>query len=151
MIYHLKNVPNDYQLLLHYFQTVDNDFGISLSRKVDLKEYTSKLLKYGYVYAIMDENRQDILSCIVFYCNDMDTHIAYFPLLSTRADARGKGYAKLLVNEMIQCCKQKGMCRIICDSVNPVAVKLYKSLGFTEYQVQRCEQLTKTFLKLDLI
>ena len=146
MIYHLKNVPNDYQLLLHYFQTVDNDFGISLSRKVDLKEYTSKLLKYGYVYAIMDENRQDILSCIVFYCNDMDTHIAYLPLLSTRADARGKGYAKLLVNEMIQCCKQKGMCRIICDSV-----KLYKSLGFTEYQVQRCEQLTKTFLKLDLI
>ena len=151
MIYHLKNVPNDYQLLLHYFQTVDNDFGISLSRKVDLKEYTSELLKYGYVYAIMDENRQDILSCIVFYCNDMDTHIAYLPLLSTRADARGKGYAKLLVNEMIQCCKQKGMCRIICDSVNPVAVKLYKSLGFTEYQVQRCEQLTKTFLKLDLI
>ena len=37
------------------------------------------------------------------------------------------------------------MCRIICDSVNPVAVKLYKSLGFTEYQVQRCEQLTKNF------
>ena len=134
MIYHLKNVPNDYQLLLHYFQTVDNDFGISLSRKVDLKEYTSKLLKYGYVYAIMDENRQDILSCIVFYCNDMDTHIAYLPLLSTRADARGKGDGKLLVNEMIQCCKQKGMCRIICDSVNPVAVKLYKSLGITEYQ-----------------
>lgn len=151
MIYHLKNAPNDYQLLLHYFQTVDNDFGISLSRKVDLKEYTSKLLKYGYVYAIMDENRQDLLSCIVFYCNDMDTHIAYLPLLSTRAHARGKGYAKLLVNEMIQCCKQKGMYRIICDSVNPVAVKLYKSLGFTEYQVQRCEQLTKTFLKLDLI
>lgn len=151
MIYHLKNESSDYQLLLQYFHAVDNDFEIFLSRKVDLKEYASKLLQNGYVYTVMNETKQNVLACIVFYCNDMETHVAYLPLLSTRADARGKGYAKLLVNEMIQCCREKGMYRILCDSVNPIAVKLYKSLGFTEYQVRRCEQLTKTFLKLDLI
>lgn len=47
MIYHLKNKSSDYQLLLQYFYVVDNDFEISLSRKVDLKEYASKLLQNG--------------------------------------------------------------------------------------------------------
>ena len=108
-------------------------------------------MQNGYVYAILNETKQNRLACGVFYCNDMDTHVAYLPLLSPRLDARGKGYAKLLLNEMIQCCKEKGMYRILCDSVNPIAVKLYKSLGFTEYQVKRYEQLTKIFLKLDLI
>lgn len=31
MIYHLKNVSNDYLLLLQYLQEIDNDFEISLS------------------------------------------------------------------------------------------------------------------------
>lgn len=42
MIYHLKNVSNDYLLLLQYLQEIDNDFEISLSQKVNLEEYVSK-------------------------------------------------------------------------------------------------------------
>lgn len=37
MIYHLKNVSNDYLLLLQYLQEIDNDFEISLSQKVNLE------------------------------------------------------------------------------------------------------------------
>lgn len=39
MICHLKNVSNDYLLLLQYLQEIDNDFEISLSQKVNLEEY----------------------------------------------------------------------------------------------------------------
>lgn len=109
MIYHLKNVSNDYLLLLQYLQEIDNDFEISLSQKVNLEEYVSKLLQNGYVYTVIDENKRNILACVGFYCNDMNTHIAYLSLLSTRMQARGKGYAKLLVNTMVECCKKRGM------------------------------------------
>lgn len=151
MIYHLKNVSNDYLLLLQYLQEIDNDFEISFSQKVNLEEYVSKLLQNGYVYTVIDENKRNILACVGFYCNDMNTHIAYLSLLSTRMQARGKGYAKLLVNTMVECCKKRGMYKIFCDSVNPIAVKLYKSCGFIQYKIESCERLTKTFLKLDLL
>ena len=122
MIYHLKNVSNDYLLLLQYLQEIDNDFEISLSQKVNLEEYVSKLLQNGYVYTVIDENKRNILACVGFYCNDMNTHIAYLSLLSTRMQARGKGYAKLLVNTMVECCKKRGMYKIFCDSVNPLSL-----------------------------
>ena len=73
MIYHLKNVSNDYLLLLQYLQEIDNDFEISLSQKVNLEEYVSKLLQNGYVYTVIDENKRNILACVGFYCNDMNT------------------------------------------------------------------------------
>ena len=41
MIYHLKNVSNDYLLLLQYLQEIDNDFEISLSQKVNLEDLSS--------------------------------------------------------------------------------------------------------------
>ena len=48
MIYHLKNVSNDYLLLLQYLQEIDNDFEISLSQKVNLEEYVYLLAELNY-------------------------------------------------------------------------------------------------------
>ena len=50
------------------------------------------------------------------------------------------------INMMIDKCKNVGMKYIYCDSINPIAIALYKSLGFIEYKVEE----EKSYLKLNL-
>lgn len=130
--------------LYKYLNDVDNDFGIPLSFKIDLKSFALKLIKYGQVYVIKEDKH--ITAMIGFYCNDNINNNAYLPILSTKEIARGKGYARILINMMIDKCKNVGMKYIYCDSINPIAIALYKSLGFIEYKVEE----EKSYLKLNL-
>lgn len=127
-----------------YLNDVDKDFGTPLSSKTDLISFASKLIKYGHVYVIKEG--YDIVAMIGFYSNDTINNNAYLPILSTKDRARGKGYARKLVSEMIDICKKDGMKTIFCDSINPIAISLYISLGFNEYKKEE----NKSYLKLKL-
>ncbi|WP_300549007.1 GNAT family N-acetyltransferase [uncultured Bacteroides sp.] len=130
MIRILHNTNQDYCLLVSYLHLVDKDFGIPLSQKQNLETYATKLLDKGIVTVVIEND--EIVSCIGFYCNDVDNGIAYVSMLSTLSKTRGKGYAKLLIGEMIELCKKKRFKSIISSSINPVAISLYKSVGYEE-------------------
>lgn len=138
-----KNI--DKELLVNYMESVDSDFGTPLSQKVNLESYCSKLLKYGMVYGIVENNQ--IVALTGFYCNDTVTMTAHLPLLSTKEAARGKGCAKTLMKKTLSVCRKYGMKRIYCDSVNPIAVKLYTSLGFKEYKQETLDGAVKKYLE----
>lgn len=128
MIIQLSNCENDCIRLLEYLKQVDTEFTIQLSQKVKLYDYAIKLLKYGVVFCIEENNI--IVAINGFYCNDIINNIAYLQILSTSQKVRGKGYAKLLINRMKEYCGELGIVKIRCDSINPFAIKLYQSLGF---------------------
>ena len=125
---------------------MDKDFGIPLSAKVDLEVYARKLLRYGHVLVVREEER--IWGVNGFYSNDTIGKIAHLPLLSVKAEARGKGYAKQLIAKMISVSRSDGMERIQCDSVNPVAVSLYKSFGFKELRAGIIHGMKIVYLEL---
>ncbi len=135
--------------LYHYFQEIDNDFEIPLSQKVDIHLYAARLLKNGYVLAVVEN--ENILSLIGFYCNDFKQKKGYVSILSTKKEQRGKGYAKTLVREMIKVCQQEGMSNVYVDTVNPQAATLYKSIGFVELYREKINGLEKIIFKYNIV
>lgn len=144
MLRQLTNTKNNLIELSNYLKEVEHDFGIPLNQKISICEYTLKLLKWGKVLGIA-ENGQTVAT-IAFYCNDTINKTAYLSLLTTKKIARGKGYAKILIREMISICSESNMDKICCDSVNPIAIKLYKSLGFKEIKKETIDTMSKTYM-----
>ena len=140
---------NDIQNLIQYLKDVDKDFGILLSEKVDLELYAIKLLNNGHVIAILNDVKS-IIGINCFYSNDQVNKTAYLPILSVKSEARGKGCAKQMISKMIDMCKKNGMKTISCNSINPIAVSLYKSFGFKEFRTERYNNFEKIYLSLSL-
>lgn len=148
MITKLSDTEQDRVSLLQYLKEVETDFETPLSQKIDIALFSSKILKYGNVIASYDNN---IIEAIVgFYCNDFQNYIAAISILSTKESARGKGLARKLLLETISICKEHSMKGIIVDSVNPIAIYLYKSLGFLTYESSSANNTTKEYLRLTL-
>lgn len=146
----LKNNEHNARILVNYLNEVDHDFKIPLSEKISLKDFALKILSNGYVLAVLD-NKNFLVGVNCFYCNDEIHKTAYFIVLSVKKNCQGKGYAKQLIFEMINICKQKGMVKICCETVNPIAASLYESIGFKVYKSEYCNNLLKKYLTLSLI
>lgn len=140
MIVKLDYNENDRNILVDYLIETDEDFGIPLSDKVNIPLFAEKILSKGHVYMVFEDNIYCAMIC--FYCNDIIEKKAFLPILSTKANARGKGYAKQLIMLMINVCSLYKMKYIICDSINPIAVSIYKSLGFKTYK-ESCDNGTR--------
>ena len=63
----LKDCEEDQKLLIEYLRSVDEDFYIPLSNKVDLVSFSTKLLKYGFVIYV---NHGRIEALLGGYAND---------------------------------------------------------------------------------
>ena len=144
----LVDAEKDKKLLLSYLIRVNDSFGVPLTQKVQLPDYISKLLRFGCVLVMIEGD--EILSCVAFYCNDMENRIAYCVLVSTLPQAQGKGYARLLINEMIKICKSKSFVSIETSSINPIAIALYKSVGYKVVKEEQEGNKTKVTLKYKL-
>lgn len=146
----LKNNEFNTQILVNYLCEVDCDFKTPLSKKINLKDFALKILSNGHVFAILDSHNS-VISVNCFYCNDEINKTAYLILLSVKKEYQGKGYAKQLVLDMINFCRQKGMVKICCETVNPIAASLYESIGFQIYKSEYCNNIIKKYLQLSLI
>ncbi len=134
-------------LLIQYLKDVDLDFSIPLSQKIELDSYAEKLLTYGNIHVSIEDDQ--IEAIIGYYSNDFERYTAVLSILSTKEKARGKGIAKKLVIEAIDVCKKNQMKHFIVDSVNPIAINLYKSLGFKLFKTEIINGLIKEYLVLD--
>ena len=148
MITKLNNTEDQKKALAQYLHEVDKDFGIPLSNKTDLDTYVIKLLENGVV--LVFSKNGNINGIITGYCNDIENGNAIISLLSVRKQYRGLGISRQLVNAMIDTCRQAEMKRIHVDSINPVAVALYKSSGFQVNRVEMNNGIHKTYLEFQL-
>lgn len=113
--------------LYGFFQEIDNDFSPSLSSKVDIEEYTIKILNNAELIADVDH---ELRGLVVLYCNDVLKKKAYIPLCGVRKDYRGNGIARNLMIRAIETARIRGMKVLGIHSNNEIALNLYKSLGF---------------------
>ena len=61
---------------------------------------------------------------------NLNSDIAYVCSIYTKEEYRNKGYSKLLLNEVIEDAKKRGLTRFKLSSHNEIAIKLYKKFGF---------------------
>lgn len=62
--------------------------------------------------------------------NNLNSDIAYVCSIYTKEEYRNKGYSKLLLNEVIEDAKKRGLTRFKLSSHNEIAIKMYKKFGF---------------------
>ena len=62
--------------------------------------------------------------------NNLNSDIAYVCSIYTKEEYRNKVYSKLLLNEVIEDAKKRGLTRFKLSSHNEIAIKLYKKFGF---------------------
>lgn len=148
MIIKLSNNDTDIQILTDYLEDVDSDFEIPLSSKVNLFEFASKALAYGHVFIAREDDLY--VALVTMYCNDKINAKAFLPILSVKESHRGKGIARQLVSIVINVARLYEMETLCVDSVNPIAIGLYKSIGFKTIDVDESHGLRKEFLQLPI-
>lgn len=62
--------------------------------------------------------------------NNLNSDIAYVCSIYTKEEFRNKGYSKLLLNELINDAKKRGLTRFKLSSHNEIAIKMYEKFGF---------------------
>lgn len=145
MIQILNNTVETPKKLTQYLREVDKDFEIPLSNKVDLGIYATKLLTYGIVIVSLDCGHFN--GMLAGYCNDTKSGNATISILSVKKHSRGQGISHQLISKMIDTCRKAGMRKILVDSVNPLAISSYQSLGFQIIKGESNDDRKKTFLQ----
>ena len=115
--------------LLNFLQNIDADFNPPLSSKVYLPDYVKKITDKADL--ILDYDGNEISGLVVMYCNDLVNKKAYIPLVGVSSRYRNRGIARKLMARAIRLVKEKGFKIVGIHSNNPVAIKLYESLGFS--------------------
>ena len=86
--------------LYQYLTAVDKDFNPVLSSKIDLKQYTERIVEKAKICcALSDED--NIIGVVAFYANDFEKQYAYIPLVSVSAEYRRQGIARKLMEEVL--------------------------------------------------
>ena len=131
VIFKLRNTEENQVRLFHYLQTIDSEFVIPLSGKVDLNEYAKKILAHGIVLVTFSNGK--ISSMIGAYCNDKTNHISYVPILTISKQAQLDGFhSRDYLEPLIKLLHDAGMKKFYCQTANRTVAILYKRLGFTE-------------------
>ncbi|MBO5505642.1 MAG: GNAT family N-acetyltransferase [Clostridia bacterium] len=119
-----------------FLKKVDSNFPVPLSKRQDLKFLSEKLTDKGTLCIATDDG--NIVSMVGGYTENIIDNKAYISVVATLKEYSGKGFAKRLVREFIEVCKEKNIDAAHLYTVhnNTVAVNMYKSLGFLEWKIK---------------
>ena len=113
--------------------TTSFSFANKLQKEITADSINSSSKLFGYI-----EN-EEIVSVAAYEVlkrlptpkiNNLNSDIAYVCSIYTKEEYRNKGYSKLLLNEVIEDAKKRGLTRFKLSSHNEIAIKLYKKFGF---------------------
>lgn len=124
--------------LYNFLKDIDEDFTPCLSSKVNLSEYIVKI--HNHAELIVDQ-AVSLRGLVILYCNDVVNFKAYITLVGVRREFRGMGIARKMMVEAIQKAQDNGMKVIGIHSNNPIALNLYKTLGFVTKEFGEREYL----------
>ena len=128
--------------LLEFLVSIDHDFNPPLSSKVELHDYVAKIMASAEL--MLDYDCDKVIGKVVVYCNDYAGKKAYIPLVGVLHEYRNKGVAKKLMSDAILLAEKRDFSSIGIHSNNPVAVRLYESLGFVVVEHGERSYLEKT-------
>lgn len=116
--------------LVTFLERIDAQLPTPLSSRVELNAYADKVIAHGRVLAV--EEKDKIVSALLFYCNDREHQNAYITLLGTLAGHEGKGLGRRLMREMESVARQEGMKRVCLDTEksNSRALAFYSRCGY---------------------
>lgn len=102
----------------------------AIASKVNLKEYSEKLLEQASLAFAVNENV--IAGMIAFYCNDFNSKQAYISYFAIDDLHKGKGLGRKLLSNCIAQCQEVNMNSIKVETWagNAAGIHLYNSLGF---------------------
>ena len=127
----IKKLDEKYlEKLNNFLNEIDSDFPIPLSEKVDLFEFSKKILSLGIVFAEFDGDT--ICGAILFYANDTETKTAYVSVLGVLKSHRKKGIAQRLLSECIKTLSEMDFktVSLYTHKTNLGAIALYEKNGF---------------------
>lgn len=123
----------DFNEVKSFIINSDHDFTPSLSSRVNLTEYTTKLINNSVLFSI---SRNEVIHALVAcYANNHVEKIAYIPYIAVSKKYRGLGYSKLLLNYLIDYLINHDFKSVsLTVKKNSTAYNLYKKYGFIEKQ-----------------
>ena len=97
----------------------------------DVAVYAQKLLDLAEFIICAD--RGAIQGFIAFYCNDLNSKMAFISFVLVTPEARGQGLARSLVQFVLSRAKSRGFtrCRLEVATKNEAAFALYRQMGFS--------------------
>lgn len=104
------------------------DFLPPLLPRIDVDLYYEKLSKLATSVVCMDGDK--MVGIVAVYCNNMETKVAYIPLVCVDVESRGQHIATELMNRAISLVKSRGMLKIGIHTNNKFAKSLYVKMGF---------------------
>ena len=121
---------DDRPRLISFLESIDSDFPISLSSKVDLSVYVNKLASFGVIISACIDDV--ILGVAAGYANDHSRRVAFLSVLGVGTDSRGAGIGSRLVAEFEKQALLMGMDAVSLTTHfnNTAARSLYSRLGY---------------------
>ena len=135
----LKTVNEIIKIFDSYFKPKISDI------VVDLDKYSEKIFSNAITIAIYDENT--ILGFASFYCNNLDTKIAFLAQISVKSEYESNGYGTMLLKECEKISKEKGMTRFKLEVYNDniSGIIFYKKNGYSYESI--CSVESKYMIK----
>lgn len=114
--------------IMEFLKKIDSLFKIPLSQKINLDEYSKKLIRYADVFLAFDN--ESIVGIFVGYNNDEVFKISNVSVLGVLNEYQGKGIARKLINNFLKLAEEKKMKKVKVSTIDMRALNLYKSLNF---------------------
>lgn len=127
-----KILKNDLEKIQLFMYNEDDSFVEKLSDRVDIKEFSKKIIKYGNVYAFFNNN--EIIAMIAYYMNDINYDKAYLTYICVNKKYRCLHLASKLLKIMVDDCIKNSFKKIVLETniYNMSARKFYEKKGFKE-------------------
>lgn len=118
------------KMIQSFLCTIDKDFPIHLSDKVNLDEYANKLYKNATICCKV--NNGEIIGMVAGYTENIVDDMAYIALVGVKKEYRGRGIAPKLIEQFINISHNKKINKIhlYTDVSNISAMRMYEKLGF---------------------
>ena len=127
-----------YSTLLSFLSAVDSDFITPISEKCNIAQYAQKLDEYAYICG--EYSDEEMIGLVAGYTNKTENHIAYISCVAVLKEHRGKGIATRLVMEFLNKSKSCNLKGVHCYTENESAYKMYKKIGFKDYEDVRSQR-----------
>lgn len=119
-----------------HLRRCDADFVPSLSGRVEINAYASKLVDKSIRFEAWADGT--LTGLVAAYCNDREKRIAYITSVSVLKQWRKKGIATRLLHQCLAHAQEAGMKQIRLETTgdNTNTNRLYKRLGFVAGQTE---------------
>ena len=130
-----QNTATDSQVLTHLLKC-DNDFVQTLSKKVDIPAYSTRIVQNSITFEAWEND--ELVGLVAAYFNDQVNKTGFITNVSTVKDQMGKGIALNLMKRCIEYAEENNFRDIGLEvsAENENAIQLYKKFNFIQSAIK---------------